>query len=384
MSDLIPRNILLPIQDDSRIVMFQIDNLDSFAVDFEIFPTFGSKVIAKSVALPDVFRALESSSGSCCVPLFDPRLRAIGQIHFKFQVIKPYSGCPLEITHFATYWKATSALDDRSGLITGSSLSGDYLQLVVQSTRDGVPVVYPHYVVTHAGLQLPISQLSYHELRGIMGPGAPVLEGIRMRPPSDMNTIDRLRSELATSLLALQEVLANLDTSFHVNLHILYPTPQEESDLHLTSIDINAFTNAILTVVFDHARTSREQNSDLTRSIVFSSFNASICAALNWKQPNFPVLLCNDLGERSTVVQPTGTSSPVMGDGRMSLSIKESARLAQTNNFMGLSCRFRILVSGRTVFADRWQSCRTLLPTPISSYQMLTFCHSICRKWFRH
>ncbi|KAK4912448.1 phosphate system positive regulatory protein pho81, partial [Elasticomyces elasticus] len=129
MSDLIPRNIMLPIQDDSRVVIFQIDGLDNFSVDFEIFPTFGSKVIAKSVALPDVFRAIESSSGVWCLPLFDPRLRAIGQISFIFQVVKPYSGTPLEITQFATYWKATSATEDKGALITGSSLSGDYLRL---------------------------------------------------------------------------------------------------------------------------------------------------------------------------------------------------------------------------------------------------------------
>src|SRR5439155_27337571 len=37
LSDLIPRNMLLPIQEDARIISFQIDNLESFAVDFDIF-----------------------------------------------------------------------------------------------------------------------------------------------------------------------------------------------------------------------------------------------------------------------------------------------------------------------------------------------------------
>lgn len=165
LSDLIPRNIMLPIQEDTRNVSFQIDGLSTFAVDFEVFPTFGSKVIAKSVALPDLFRASDSSSGSCCLPLFDPRLRAIGQIRFSFQVIKPYYGDPLDITHFATYWRATSPLDDQNGLVTGSSLSGDYLRLNVQLTHDGIPIVYPKYKLLHHGLNIPIGQLTYEAMR---------------------------------------------------------------------------------------------------------------------------------------------------------------------------------------------------------------------------
>jgi len=56
LSDLIPKNILLPFQEDTRLVSFQIDNLDSFAIDFDVFPTYGAKVIAKTVALPSTFR----------------------------------------------------------------------------------------------------------------------------------------------------------------------------------------------------------------------------------------------------------------------------------------------------------------------------------------
>ncbi|GAB1204574.1 hypothetical protein APSETT445_003230 [Aspergillus pseudonomiae] len=46
------------------------------------------------------------------------------------------------------------------------------------------------------------------------------------------------------------------------------------------------FADAILTVVFDHARVSREQNPEFMRSVVFTSYNPNICVALNWKQPN--------------------------------------------------------------------------------------------------
>lgn len=342
-SDLIPRNIMLPIQEDFRSVSFQVDNLSTFAVDFEIFPTFGSKVIAKSVALPDVFRALDSSSGTCCLPLFDPRLRAVGQLQFNYQVIKSYSGRPLEITQFATYWKATSALDDQSGLITGSSLSGDYLRLSVQLTRDAIPIIYPSYTIHHSGLDVNISQLSLSSLSQFNIPS----ERLRgpTTPTSETLPINEWRVRLSTSILTLKDVLDVLPPSINLNLHVLYPSRQEEAHLGISSsIDVNTFADAILTDVFDHARALRAQNPDLTRSVVFSSWNTHICTALNWKQPNFPVLLCNDLGSplhtTSTVV-PAGHVLPV--HARASPSIKESARFAQANNFMGLTCSSRIL-----------------------------------------
>lgn len=340
MSDLIPRSIMLPIQEDSKVVSFQIDNLESFAIDLEIFPTFGSKVIAKTVALPDVFKAVESSSGVCCLPLFDPRLRAIGQIQFSFQVVKPYSGTPLEITQFATYWKATSATDDSSALITGSSLSGDYLTLSVQMTRDGVPVIYPSYLMPYHNLDASICQLSFDALAKLVPMELTSSEGVSL----EEDDIHYWRVKLSRSIVTLKEVLATLPANINLNLKLLYPSPAEEKALGIfQSIDINSFADIVLTEVFDHARALRSRNVDLVRSIVFSSWSPAICTAINWKQPNYPVLLCNDLGgskDHATVIK---VSSDTPLPALPSASIKESARLAQSNNFMGIMCSSRIL-----------------------------------------
>ena len=332
-SDLIPRNLMLPIQEDSCTVSFQVDNLSTFIVEFDVFPTFGSKVIAKSVALPDVFRAVDSSSGTCCLPLFDPRLRAVGQIQFTFQVIKPFGGRPLEITQFAPYWKATSALDDEGGLITGSSLSGDYLRVAVQLTRDAVPIIYPSYHLHHDSLDVCVSQIEFQSLSRLsLGPRSSTVQSFH----TETSNITEWRNRLASSIFPLRDILAKLPVEINVILHILYPSPAEGRQLGVSStIDINTFADAILTEVFNHARALRTQNPDLIRSMAFSSNNPRICTALNWKQPNFPVLLCNDLGSI--------TSNPGMPKVEASPSIKESAQLAQSNNFMGLTCSSRIL-----------------------------------------
>lgn len=54
-----------------------------------------------------------------------------------------------------------------------------------------------------------------------------------------------------------------------------------------------------------------------------------------------PVLLCNDLGTKRNPGHP---GAIVRSNGHTSISIKEAVRIAQSNNFMGLMCNYRLLV----------------------------------------
>ncbi|KAI9776676.1 MAG: phosphate system positive regulatory protein pho81, partial [Candelina submexicana] len=341
ISDIIPRNLLLPIQEDTKIISFQVDNLDSFTIDFDIFPTFGSKVIARSVALSTVFSELNSSSGHTCLPLFDPRLRAIGQISFNFQVIKPFHGIPLEITHFATYWKATSLFDSQpSALVTGSSLSGEYVRLFVQLTSDGIPVLYSRWTLQHGGIEYPVGRLTYKQFAAIGGQSVKLDEVLDTLPDMRADNVAVIHQLLAFSFLSLRDVLAFLPPDIHVDLHVLYPTPAEERTSRLgPTLNLNDFADAVLTDIFDHARASREKSADNVRSMVFSSYNHDACTALNWKQPNYPVFLCNDLGREELLPE----TDVIQSSGRQSISVKEAVRIAQSNNFMGLICCSRLL-----------------------------------------
>lgn len=317
-SDVIPRNIMLPIQEDFKIISFQIDSLDSFAIDFDIFPTFGSKVIAKSVALPSLFSAIASSSGLCCLPLFDPRLRAIGQISFNFQVIKPFHGIPLDITHFATYWRATSQIDSHpNAFITGSSLSGDYVQLFVQLTSDGVPVLYPRWSINHYGMEFPIARMSHEQYLSL---GSQHDSGNKIFATLSHKTVEDIadiHASLSTSFVTLRDVLANLPTSIHVDIQVLFPTIAQERALGLSpSPNINNYADAILKDVFDHARSTKEQNSDFMRSIVFTSYNADICTALNWKQPNCLYCIFYQYFRLLTSVQIRSCSATISGESK--------------------------------------------------------------------
>lgn len=284
-SDLIPRNVPLPVQDDFKNISFQIENLEAFSIDFDIFPTFGSKVIARSAASSRVFTGKSSSSGRWHLELFDPRLRAIGRINFRYQVITPFKGIPLEITHFATYWKATSQYENHpSNLITGSSLSGDFLRLFVQVTKDGVPVLFPEWALPSSRNDL-IGRLTYEEFSSAAHRNGAfeslVDAGI---DPEDLPAAQR---QIARSYASLEDALAMLPADLSLELHVCYPTRHMEEKLQLgPTQNINFVADAVLLAVFDHTRRLRESKDNPLRNFVFSSYNADVCAALNWKQPN--------------------------------------------------------------------------------------------------
>lgn len=343
VSDLIPKNIILPFQEDTRIVSFQVDHLDSFSLDFDVFPTYGAKIIAKTVVLPSTFKAAQGNS-RCCLPLFDPRLRAIGSISFNTQVIKPFTGQPLEITDFETYWKATSQFNQpTSAVVTGSSLSGTYARLYVQYTSDGVPVIWPNWTINCGGLDIPVCRLTHDQFSATTS-HSPSRGRLLNLPNMSADHIAEIYHVLATAGITLKQALAVIPQGVHVNLQILYPSPEEEKMLALgPAFEINVYIDAILTVVFDYARAQRAQSnsSQVVRSIVFSSYSPRVCTTLNWKQPNFPVFLCNDLGREEGIAPPNA----VQTSGRRSMSIKEAVRIAQSNNFMGLICYSRLLVS---------------------------------------
>lgn len=291
-SEILFRDLLLPLQDESKIVSFEIENRNIFAIDFEIFPTFGKKILAKGSVPAEVFGETSDNGGQYYCPLLDPRLKCIGQISFKFQVIKPFPGIPLEITPYATYWKATSQFESQPrALVTGSSLSGEYVRLFVQLTRDGVPVLYPRWTITmlsshdDQGIELPISSLSLGQFQGLCQQDSQP-PSIQTLPSIAQYDISRLHRDLAMSHSTLAEVLSILPADLSLELHILYPTADEERRGSGLTVNINDCVDAILTTVFEHARHLRQQYGDAVRSIVFSSFNQDICTTLNWKQPN--------------------------------------------------------------------------------------------------
>lgn len=188
---MIPHSVILPLVDDREIFSFQVDKLDDFSLEFDIFATFGSKVLGRGVALPQTFSAANFSilEGHLTVPLLDSHLKVVGELSYDYSVVKPFRGVQLEIGgRIETYWKSTNTVmpssssaalssSSAAGLtpepqqsssaaalpsfITASSLSGDYVRVVVQLTKDLVPVVFAKWLVPFEGLDLAVSDLTF-------------------------------------------------------------------------------------------------------------------------------------------------------------------------------------------------------------------------------
>lgn len=312
--DIIPRSVLLPLtDDDQRSVSFYVDKIENFAIDFELYPTFGSKVIGKGTALADVFERSKSGQPTdsgrrfCTIPIFDSRLKVIGEISFEFSIIKPFQGVQLEIGgKIETYWKSTRPLQNSSigtpslqsinsgttaqSLVTASSLSGQFAKVFVQVTRDLVPVAYSSWRLPVEGLNLGVTEVAYSQFQKIISQVSdPVARTNELRSVTSAIDAQILISSCFTSLA---DLLSALPSYIHLNLQILYPTSSERGHLYIDFVpEINDVVDSILQAVFENAESLQTAGSEgaainRNRALLFSSFNPDICTTLNWKQPN--------------------------------------------------------------------------------------------------
>jgi CDK inhibitor PHO81 len=203
---MIPHSVILPLVDDRDVFNFQVDKLDDFLLEFDILATFGSKVLGRGVALPQSFSLVDFkiAEGHRTIPLLDGHLKVIGELSYDYSVINPFRGVQLEIGgRIETYWKSTNTVlpvpptnnevantettptttttsnsiqnstsnapttstlsSNVPSFITASSLSGDYVHVVIQLTKDLVPVVFSNWMVPFQGLDLAVSDLTLQQ-----------------------------------------------------------------------------------------------------------------------------------------------------------------------------------------------------------------------------
>lgn len=150
-----PHNVLVPLQDERETFVFQVDATDNFSLDFEIYPTFGTRLLGKATAHPSLLTDLKSLT-PFTIPIQDCALNTIGELDYELCLVKPFDRAALAPGgHLQTYWKSSTpaqSSQSQTPLVTGSSLTGEHIRVVVQATKDGHAVAYPQWQ-----LQLPPS-----------------------------------------------------------------------------------------------------------------------------------------------------------------------------------------------------------------------------------
>ncbi|KAI8148297.1 hypothetical protein BJV82DRAFT_591579 [Fennellomyces sp. T-0311] len=386
---IIPHSVILPLVDDREIFSFQVDKLDDFLLEFDIFATFGSKVLARGVALPETFSNVDFKimEGHRTIPLLDSHLKVVGELTYDYSVVKPFRGVQLEIGgRIETYWKSTNTVMPSSAssvasaprltpeppapaetptnnvsnnsssttlpsFITASSLAGDYVRVVVQLTKDHVPVVFAKWLVPFEGLDLVVSDLTFDQY-------CQVGRKVMAASPSDQqicpvtgNSIMLQRLSPEPGFLSLEQVLRHLPPSMGIHVELKYPTTRE-LDIHSFSNiqDRNGFVDVVLQTVYDHVRSLPMDTT--SAGIFFSSFNPAICTVINWKQPNYAVFFSTCCGLNKDEI-PRGVKRRQSGVEEVRLerkhdvrstSLKEAVKFAKRNNLLGVICEATPLV----------------------------------------
>ncbi|BGP37936.1 phosphate system positive regulatory protein pho81 [Rhodotorula kratochvilovae] len=371
----IPHSVILPLADEREVFSFQVDSLTDFSLEFDLFPTFGSKMIGKAVAVPSTFADLKSQ-GSYVVPIVDPHLKVIGDIPFEINVVKPFGRAQLQIGgQFETYWKSTATLQTSaapgdgaggpnnpatSSVVTASSLSGEHVRIVVQVTADGHPVAYPLWRLPVDGFDVSVGDVRLEQFAALakrLGKSVdPAQVGDREDPSAWYQAI-------ADALIPLEELLSILPASLGVNLELRYPTRSDVRRLSLSrTLEVNEFVDCVLSTVYKSIKASPPSSSangaDSTpahRRIVLSSFNPVVCTALNWKQPNFSVFFASFCGLSRSATGPTGAAiiegqpgklvpANRVEEDRRCTSIREAVKFARSNNLLGIMLDATMLV----------------------------------------
>ncbi|CAO1628880.1 unnamed protein product [Sympodiomycopsis kandeliae] len=409
----IPHNIVLPLVDDREVFSFQVEALDKLSIEWELKPTFGSKVIGKAVALPSSFEGMTDRK-KFVLPLQDAYLKVVGEVNFEIDFVKPFDGVQLEIGgRVETYWKSllpgtvssgglrmtptgaggepsslrspssttnastatpanasaagvglsntptstimgsigsTSALVPSAGsasVVTASSLSGEYLRLAVQVTKDGVAVVYDSYTLPVPGLDVYIGSVTGQQFVHF-GQSTNRLLDVEKARIAAGNSIGSWTKLLQDGrMTTLESLLSVLPPSIGIDLNILYPSTAEvRENPSLPKLELNYFVDTILHAVY---RSGTTHHRDISRKILFTCKSPTICTALNWKQPNYAVFFTSDCGlnpqntslllsfpPTTTTAAAVQDSTRVEPDSRRS-SISEAVKFAKSNNLLGLA-----------------------------------------------
>ncbi|POW09451.1 hypothetical protein PSTT_06793 [Puccinia striiformis] len=370
---------ILPLDYERESFSFHTDSVDHFALEFELFPTFGTKIMGKAVGLPSNFEG-PCNQKPCVLPLLDKYLKVIGEVAFELNVIRPFRDVQLSFGgRVETYWKAmtnfsasTIPTDSPMGspfgtptinlasnaFVTASSLSGKYVQVSVQVTRDGVPVVYSGTTLNVYGFEIPMYNVTIVQFMKLAKELSRTFDSCSL--PSDDESAHHWHEFLKNSMVTLESVLERLPINLGLDLLIGDPGLSQHG-----SLDLNTFVDSILKTIYDSTSKSTPQTHTHTqkrrrRRLVLSSFEPLVCTALNWKQPNYAVFFASDCGvsgwDESTGQLLTPPSNSInetsilltrnsnFDSDRRRPSILEAAKVAKANNLLGVRLNATLLL----------------------------------------
>ncbi|KAF8528696.1 hypothetical protein JB92DRAFT_738923 [Gautieria morchelliformis] len=229
------------------------------------------------------------------------------------------------------------------------SLRGDYVHAVIQVTRDMVPVVFSRWTLPFDGaVDLGVADLTLAQLVRIAEKENLLHDTHHNRPTST----SEWAQSLSTRIIPLKDLLQLLPLELGLSIELAYPSAALRAQLYLSrSHDLNTFVDAVLSTVYStlaESTSSGERQGigrePQRRKLVFSSFAPDVCAALNWKQPNYAVFFASDCGVWNWPLDADFSCS-LQADrsDRRCGSVAGAVDFAKSNNLLGVLVNADIL-----------------------------------------
>ncbi|KAF8741661.1 Glycerophosphoryl diester phosphodiesterase family, partial [Rhizoctonia solani] len=360
-------NVVLPLSDDQDIFSLQVKGLQNLTLEFSVYPSFGSKAIGRAVALSHSFTELQGT-GMIILPILDHRLHLIGQVSFDVCIITPFSSAGFDLSSkFETYWKSSTAPlnsvttparqpASRQGFAAGansanaspalnvtgpsiaaggtvitSSLTGEFVHLIVQVTRDLVPVVFSRKCLPVHGFDLSIGVVTYAQFKSLS-------QGDTLK--GDPTSTSEWHFSLSSGFYSLEHALTVLPLTLGACIELAWSPGSDRRPKQ----DLNAIVDSVLRTVYAVSRPSR--TSDLQssrRKLVLTSFCPSVCTALNWKQPNYPVFFSSYCGMLPRENHDAEASIETARGDLRQRSISGAVDFAKENNLLGVLVDARLI-----------------------------------------
>ncbi|KAF0271082.1 hypothetical protein FOG51_03960 [Hanseniaspora uvarum] len=348
---------ILSVGDSVDEAIFQLNDLKGTQIDVELYSISGTKMVAKTVISYELLSQTMNSAtndGTLVLPLLDSRLKLMGQLIVNFQIIFPFNEKigDIDVSKLETYWKSNTSLSNDMSTdesIVTSSLSGNYLSLLVTLLNDGTVVVAPSLSVDVLGAKLLLIDLNRNSL-----------EKFIRKPLDDLTDLIQDFSSVAkyvsSNYILLDSLLKILPANIKIDVKICFPTMDEVENVpvKITSphINIDNFVDDVLSSILYYVKTACDGS---TKKIVFSSSNHMICSILNWKQPVFPVvfnmngIISNENNEFEIESPNHLLNCAVNKDiftpyGFNYQSVKEVVNFSKNNNLLGVVIPSQLLL----------------------------------------
>ncbi|KII67964.1 Glycerophosphocholine phosphodiesterase GPCPD1 [Thelohanellus kitauei] len=304
------------------IVCFSLNVSDLRELYFKIRVTLYSKSTNPLSGKPFICESFHTglqiqnnSTGSIIGVLLTDNQEIAGNINFDYLITYPWSKYPeyvqLPIIDLRMNKKPLMIGHRGSGCSYGTNPSkymentidsfvvagqsgADFIELDVQLTRDEAVVVF-HDFLTEAvldlnlaktddrsRLEIPLRDLSYYQLKKNKFKHASLARHSDIEPRDTFS--DNSIEQVEKIFPLLSEVMQNLPASTGIDIEVKFPQQENNGtwELEGSYFDRNTVVERVLEEVF-------ENNKEIKRPIIFSSFDPGICIMLRQKQKNYPV-----------------------------------------------------------------------------------------------